>query len=150
MTINASPRQLTTAAFAAFTAFTAIEHTTAELVPSAVFASGWAAAAGIPDLERLTERQRARISQIIDEVVIVHDVELFRANEITFRFQDEVRPGRGRGVSFMFADSDHIVTGDLDVYGNGPMAVGDVTWTHSDAGDACQCGRGGCIPVDED
>ena len=142
MTITASTRKLTVTT--AFAAFTAVEHATAELATHAVFASGWDAAARIPDLERLTERQRARISQIIDEVVIVHDVELFRASEIAFRFQNEVRPGRGRDVSFMFADSDHIVTGFLDVYGNGPMSVGDVSWTHNDADDDCQCGRGPC------
>jgi hypothetical protein len=133
----------------AFETLSSREHP-ADLTPHAALSSAWAAAANTSNLDLLTERQRSRFERIITEVVVVHGVERFDASELSFRFFEEVRPGRGRDIAYLFANSDHVVSGYLDTYGNGPMCVGDVTWVHNDADDDCLCGRGGCVVNDDD
>jgi hypothetical protein len=103
-----------------------------------------------PAVETLTAQQRS-LEALIAEAVTVYEVEPFAVHDLAIQFQGEVRPGRGRDVAFLYADGDHIVTGTLDVYGNGSgLTVGEATWTHSGSDDECVCGLGDCAVVEED
>ena len=97
--------------------------------------------------DALTDRQRKGIDEMLTEARDAYDVDAsFR--DLAFDFWDESRPGRGRAVRFLFADSDHVLSGGLDVYGRDWMAVGDVNWTHNSSDDDCACGIGECATPD--
>ena len=104
-----------------------------------------------PGLEpdALTDRQRKGIEEILTEARDVYGIDA-KLHELAFDFDDESRPGRGRHVRFLFADSDRVLGGGLDVYGREWMCVGDVDWTHSSSDEECRCGLGDCALQDED
>jgi hypothetical protein len=53
---------------------------------------------------------------------------------------EETRPGRGHDLTAVFLDGEHVLTIQLDVYGNGGgIAIGVVEWTHADADEDCDC-----------
>lgn len=88
----------------------------------------------------MTDRQKAAWPKAVDEAR-AHgaDVDADAPWSWTFEWREESRPGRGRDLNAIYADSDHVVQIVLDVYGNGSVSVGEVDWIHSSADETCEC-----------
>jgi len=98
------------------------------------------------DIAALTDRQRKALDEAITEARDVYGVEIRGVSDLSFRFEEETRPGRGCDMHFTYADGDHVISGGLDVYGHGYLCVGEVDWTHNSSADECDCGKGDCRP----
>ncbi|WP_159080788.1 hypothetical protein [Nocardia suismassiliense] len=70
-----------------------------------------------------------------------HAVEIRSRSQLTITRQPETRPGRGHDLEIFYADSDHVITDIIDVYGASRPNIGVVDWTHlgSDDGGAHDC-----------
>lgn len=91
----------------------------------------------------LTERQQKALAEALTEAHQQHGIELdpwsLTSSWWTTRFEDEIRPGRGRDLTTTWCDADHIVVIRIDVYGSTSLAIGDLTWTHDSEDEDCGC-----------
>lgn len=88
---------------------------------------------------KLNTKQSKALDEALTEATDVYGVDISTRSAVRLHFLDEVRPGRGCDVEYFAADSDHIIAGYVDVYGNGYRSVGSVDWTHSSANEDCDC-----------
>ncbi|MEU3013394.1 hypothetical protein [Nocardia asteroides] len=87
---------------------------------------------------RLTDAQRAALVDMTN-VARLHSIGLTDPSELSIEFLPETSPGRGRDIRVWWADSDHVFMGQLDVYGNGSGALGEVDWVCDDASENQGC-----------
>lgn len=55
------------------------------------------------------------------------------------RWDEETRPGRGRGLSATFVDGEVFAQIMLDVYGYGYESVAMLDWVHASSDEECGC-----------
>lgn len=92
---------------------------------------------GVPPL---TQRQEDRLQAWLNEITNRLGLHLPGRHALSWRVEDEHRPGRGHDVEAFATDGEHIAWLTMDVYGNGHDGHGQVTVTHNGADDECSCG----------
>jgi len=89
-------------------------------------------------LPRLTERQEARLREIVAEVRDRWGVHL-NMHRFDLTFREETRPGRGHDLSWVAFEEDQFFQGTLDVYGHGTYGVTEpVDWACT-GNEFCEC-----------
>lgn len=87
---------------------------------------------------KLTERQEKSLDEALKDARDIYGAEEAKRDKVSISYRPQVREGRGWDIDYFYADGDHVVTGFLDVYGNGSHAVGRADWIHSGSED-CDC-----------
>lgn len=91
---------------------------------------------GVPPL---TERQQARLNEWLSEIKSHPEMHLPGAHALSWRVEDEHRPGRGHDVEAVAMDGEHLAWLSMDVYGNGSDGYGTLVVGHNGADDECSC-----------
>jgi hypothetical protein len=106
--------------------------TTAEVEKSLSSATG---------LLGMTERQAAawpeyvaRLNRAVEWVAVPEDIQNW-----SVKWDEEVRPGRGRGLNATYLDGEVFAQIILDVYGYGSESVAELSWVHASADEECRC-----------
>jgi len=88
----------------------------------------------------LNEKQLVAMAERVEEAKR-HGVEMTPFQEWDSawhgRFEDEIRPGRGRDFSGIWCDGENLVQVRISVYGYGYMSIAEVDWIHG--GEDCGC-----------
>lgn len=77
----------------------------------------------------LTDRQEAALDRLV-AFARRHDVDIRDRHWLSIAFEPESRPGRGHDIVVSYADSDHVISARIDVYGHGTTSLGAVEWMH--------------------
>jgi hypothetical protein len=86
--------------------------------------------------ESITPEYVARLNRALDSfwTTIPKDIQ----NWIV-RWDEEIRPGRGRGLNATYLDGEVFAQIILDVYGYGNESVATLDWVHASANEECLC-----------
>jgi len=89
----------------------------------------------------MTERQAAawpefvaRLNRAVEWVAVPEDIRYW-----SVKWDEEIRPGRGRGLNATFLDGEVFAQIILDVYGYGSESVAELAWVHASADEECRC-----------
>lgn len=91
---------------------------------------------GVPSL---TDRQEARLSEWLTEINSRLGLHLPGRHALSWRVEDETRPGRGHDIEVWAVDGEHMAWLSIDPYGNGSDGWGMVTIAHNSADEDCSC-----------
>lgn len=94
----------------------------------------------------LTRQQRAALAHLVDTAER-HNLDVPEPHDLDIAFLPEVSPGRGHDIRVWWCDGEHVLAGQLDVYGHGHVALGDVTWVCNDGDEDSTCPV--CHPVED-
>jgi hypothetical protein len=90
-------------------------------------------------MSTLTARQSAELERIVRNVQEHFNVQIRGVEDLNIHYEEESRPGRGHRIRFDYIDSDHAVSGYMDVYGDTNLAVGVVDFIHDSGDEECDC-----------
>lgn len=90
-------------------------------------------------MSTLTPRQSAELHRILRNVQEHFGVQIRDVEDFNIHYEPEYRPGRGHQIRFDYIDSDHAVSGYMDVYGDTSLSVGIVSFIHNSGDEECDC-----------
>jgi hypothetical protein len=89
----------------------------------------------------MTERQAAawpeyvaRLNRAVEWNAVPEDIQKW-----SVKWNEEIRPGRGRDLNATFIDGEVFAQIILDVYGYGSESVAELNWVHASADEECRC-----------
>ena len=90
-------------------------------------------------MSTLTSRQAAELHRIVRNVQEHFNVQIRGVEDFNIHYEEESRPGRGHQIRIDYIDSDHAVTGYMDVYGDTSLSVANVDFIHNSGDEECDC-----------